>query len=95
MNTVSQAYQILLAHSKAEISAVPDAAEPDHEQIAHAIQVAIYRAMTPQQLFLQALRMDRTMRALFAAGYRFRHPGWTEPQVQRAVAERILSARCD
>ena len=95
MNTISRAYQLLLAHSKAELSAVPNAAEPDHEQIAHAVQIAIYRAMTPQQLFLQALRMDRMMRALLAAGYRFRHPGLTEPQVQRAVAERILSARCD
>lgn len=72
---------------------MPAIAEPDHEQIAHAIQVAIYRAMTPQQRFQQALRMNRTMRELLAAGYRYRNPGWTKAQLKHAVAERIVTAR--
>jgi hypothetical protein len=30
---------------------------------------------------------------LLAAGFRFRHADWTEDQVRRAVADRILHAR--
>lgn len=68
-------------------------AEPDHERLAHARQAAIYRAMTPQDRLRQALRMNRSMRQLLAAGYRTRHPTWTETQIRRAVADRILHAR--
>lgn len=67
-------------------------AEPDHERAAHAHQVAIYRAMTPQQRLQQALRMNHMMRRLMAVGFRSRHPEWTEAQVLRAVADRILYA---
>jgi hypothetical protein len=93
MSAAPRADEILRAYSATEMSPTSDAAEPDHEQIAHAIQVAIYRAMTPQQRMQQALRMNRTMRELLSAGYRFRNPGWTEDQLKRAVAERILHAR--
>ncbi len=72
---------------------MPTIAEPDHVRAAHAQQVAIYRAMTPQQRLEQARRMNRTMRELMAVGFRDRHPEWTEPQVKRAVADRILHAR--
>ena len=34
----------------------------------------------------------RTMRTLLATGFRQRQPEWTETQVQRAVADRILHA---
>jgi hypothetical protein len=68
-------------------------AEPDHERAAHERQVAIYRAMAPRQRLQQALRMNRSMRKLLAAGFRFRHADWTEDQVRRAVADRILHAR--
>ena len=68
-------------------------AEPDHERAAHEHQVAIYRAMSPQQRLQQALRMNRSMRELMAAGFRDRHPTWTETEVRRAVADRILHAR--
>jgi hypothetical protein len=66
--------------------------EADHERRAHERQVAIYRAMTPQQRLEQATRMNRSMRELMAAGFRDRNPTWTEPEVRRAVAERILYA---
>jgi hypothetical protein len=36
--------------------------------------------------------MNDTMRALLATGLRQRQPAWTEAQVQRAVADRILHA---
>jgi len=72
---------------------MPAFAETDHVRAAHDRQVAIYRAMTPQQRLEQALRMNRSMRQLMATGFRDRHPEWTEPQVTRAVADRILHAR--
>ena len=68
------------------------AAEPDHVRAAHVRQVAVYRAMTPQQRLQQALRMNRSMRTLLAAGFRDRNPTWTETQIRRAVADRILHA---
>jgi len=67
--------------------------ESPHARAAHAHQVAIYRAMTPQRRLELALGMNRTMRTLLAAGFRMRNPGWSEAQIARAVADRILYAR--
>ncbi len=64
-----------------------------HERAAHAHQAAIYRAMTPQQRIEQALRMNATMRRLLELGFKNRHPDWTDAQIRRAVADRILYAR--
>lgn len=72
---------------------MPVVPEPDHVRAAHDRQIAIYRAMTPRQRLEQALRMNRSMRELMATGFRARHPTWTETQVRRAVADRILYAR--
>ena len=72
---------------------MPALAEPDHIRAADERQVAIYRAMTPQQRMAQALRMNQTMRQLMAVGFRDRNPSWTEAEVKRAVADRILYAR--
>jgi len=49
--------------------------------------------MTPQQRMTQALRMNATMRRLLALGFKNRHPDWTDAQISRAVADRILYAR--
>ena len=72
---------------------MPTSAQLDHHRAAHERQVAIYRAMTPQKRLEQALRMNRTMRDLMAAGFRDREPTWSEAQVRRTVADRILHAR--
>jgi hypothetical protein len=66
--------------------------ESDHERVAHARQVAICRAMTPQQRLQQALRMNHNMRTLMAVGFRDRNPAWTDERVRHAVADRILHA---
>jgi len=68
-------------------------AEPEHLRAARERQIAIIRAMTPAERMRRALQMNRTMRLLLAAGFRERHPDWSELQVARAVAERILYAR--
>jgi hypothetical protein len=75
------------------IPSVPHLSAADHERAAHAHQVGIYRAMTPQRRLRLALQMNDTMRQMLAAGYRLRQPAWTSAQIQRAVAERILHAR--
>lgn len=49
--------------------------------------------MTPQQRIGYALRMNATMRRLLALGFQSRHPDWSEAQICRAVADRILYAR--
>jgi hypothetical protein len=71
---------------------MPHVAEPDHLRAAHAHQVAIFRAMTPQQRLRQALKMNQMMRTALAAGFRARQPEWSEAQIKCAVADRILHA---
>lgn len=66
-----------------------------HARLARERQIAIYRAMSPQERLRQAHRMNASMRSLLAAGFRQRHPEWTEEQVRQAVSERILHARTD
>lgn len=66
---------------------------PEREHAAHAHQAAIYRAMTPAQRIALALRMNATTRRLLALGFQNRHPDWSEAQIRRAVADRILYAR--
>ena len=68
-------------------------APADHLRDAEEKRLAIYRAMEPADRLRQALRLNRSMRELMAAGFRSRHPEWTEPQVRRAVADQILHAR--
>ncbi len=65
----------------------------DHLRAAEEKRLEIYRAMEPAERLRQALRMNRSMRELMAAGFRQRHPEWTEAQVRRAVADQILYAR--
>jgi hypothetical protein len=68
-------------------------AEPDHVSAAKARQLAIIRKMSPEQRLQQAFRMNRAMRELLAAGFRARHTTWSQAEVRRAVADRILHAR--
>ncbi|MBP7142502.1 MAG: hypothetical protein KBA71_11390 [Opitutaceae bacterium] len=70
-----------------------ESVEPEHVRVADEIQADIYRAMSPQDRLLQALRMNRSMRELLTAGLRERHPDWTESQIRHAVVEHILYAR--
>jgi hypothetical protein len=72
---------------------MPPVDESNHERAAHERQLAIMRAMSPEQRIQQALRMNRTMRELLAAGFRARNPSWSNAQIKRAVADRILHAR--
>lgn len=67
--------------------------ESEHVRRALLIQANIYRKMSPQDRLRQALRMNRTMRGLLAAGFRERHPDWTETQIRQAIADCILYAR--
>jgi len=71
---------------------MPSLDDSEHARAAHAVQVEIYRAMTPAQRMEQALGMNRSMRELLAAGFRLRQPAWSEAQVKRAVADQILYA---
>ena len=68
-------------------------AATDHLRVAEEKRLEIYRAMEPAERLRQALRMNRSMRELMAAGFRQRHSEWTESQVRRAVADQILHAR--
>jgi hypothetical protein len=55
-------------------------------RIAGSRQIAIIRRLSPAQ------RLQQAMRELLAAGYRARHPTWTETEIRRAVADRVLHA---
>jgi hypothetical protein len=59
---------------------------------ADRMQREIYRRMTPRQRLARAFALSGMMRQMLAAGFRERNPGWTEQEVARAVADRILHA---
>jgi hypothetical protein len=59
----------------------------------HARQIAIYRSMSPERRLAEGLKMNRMMRELMARGFRQRNPGWSDAEIARAVADRILHAR--
>ncbi|MFM9090260.1 MAG: hypothetical protein ACKOUK_00775 [Verrucomicrobiota bacterium] len=69
------------------------ARELELEEAARQRQFAILRALPPAERLRQAVRLNRTMRTLLAAGFRTRHPDWSEADIGRAVADRILYAR--
>ena len=51
---------------------------------------ACLRRMTPGQKLAQIDEANRASRMMMAAGIRLRNPGWTDEQVQREVARRLL-----
>lgn len=58
-----------------------------------ARQMEIFRSMTPARRLAEGMRMNRMMRGLMAGGFRQRHPDWSEAEIARAVADRILHAK--
>ena len=58
-----------------------------------ARQIEIFRSMTPTHRLAEGMRMNRMMRELMTVGFRQRHPDWSEVEICRAVADRILHAR--
>jgi hypothetical protein len=81
------------ARAGSYLDAMPLEPAQDHLRAAEDRQRAIVRGLSPQQRLQQALRMNRSMRQLLAAGFRARNPAWTEAEVHRAVADRILHGR--
>lgn len=65
---------------------------PDYVKEASERQVAIYRAMTPQQRLTLALGMNRQMRSLMEAGIHAQHPEWTASERALEIARRIRNA---
>ena len=56
-------------------------------------QIAIFRRMTPEQLWQAARQLYWTMRRHKAAFRQSQHPEWTEEQVADAVREVFSHAR--
>lgn len=52
---------------------------------AHARQVAVYRAMSPDQRVSMAVAMSEDVHTIAAEGVRARHPGYDDDQVRWAV----------
>jgi hypothetical protein len=57
----------------------------DTSEKAHALQVRLYRAMTPEQCSELALRMSDDIRRIAAEGIKERHPTYSERDVRRAL----------
>lgn len=56
-------------------------------------QIEIFRSMSPTRRLAEGMKMNRVMRELLARGFRQRHPAWSDDEISRAVADRILHAR--
>jgi hypothetical protein len=57
----------------------------DTSSEAHAFQLRLYRAMTPDQRSELALRMSDDLRRVAAEGIKQRHPEYSELDVRRAL----------
>jgi hypothetical protein len=64
----------------------------DREQIEVADDriAAVLREKTPMERVALSLQAGRLVRRVIAAGLRDRHPEWSEEEVQRETARRIL-----
>lgn len=56
------------------------------------IQTEIYRHMTPNERWQEALRLNASARKLKAAGLRSQHPDWSEKKIQDEVRKVFLYA---
>ncbi len=66
---------------------------PDHVKEAEAVQLEIYRRMSPGQKVKIAMELYDFAWKLKAQALRDQHPDWTEDQVQAATREIFLYAR--
>ena len=64
-----------------------------HRTDADALQVEIYRRMTPAQRWELAVAMQQQARELMDAGLQQSHPHFTAEERRREIARRILLAR--
>lgn len=65
------------------------APHPFRDELDDAV-VPILRTKTPAEKVAMIGAADRTARILEAAGFRLRHPDWTEDQIQRAIVHRRI-----
>jgi hypothetical protein len=56
-------------------------------------QLAVFRAMTPQQRWDAACGLYWSARRLKAAFLRSQHPDWSEPEIEAQVRRAFLYAR--
>ena len=77
---------------KSPVSAEPVASDNPQLQ-ADALQVEIYRRMSPSRRLELAIAMQQQARELMDAGLRLTHPHLSAEERQREIARRILNAR--
>lgn len=56
-------------------------------------QTDVFRAMTPGQRLLAAMRLYWSARGIKEAALRAHHPDWSDAAIRRAVNEAFLYAR--
>lgn len=59
-------------------------------ELPHPMQVAAYRRMTPAQRLAAAFDCARFVQARLRAHFTSAHPEWSDAEIRRAVARRIL-----
>ena len=62
---------------------------PFRDELDDAV-VPILRTKTPAEKIAMMGAADRTARMLEAAGFRLRHPDWTEDQIRQAIVHRRI-----
>jgi hypothetical protein len=64
--------------------------DPRRIEVIDEATAAMYRAMTPAQRVAIACDAHETARAILRARVRSENPSWTEEQVSREVARRLM-----
>jgi hypothetical protein len=64
--------------------------DPGQIEVVDDAMAEVLRAKQPWERVAMVGQANRTVRHLLAGGIRFRHPNWTDEQVRREVARRML-----
>lgn len=64
----------------------------DHRRIEllEPAMVEVYRNKTPEERVAMVFEAEETLRAMFHAYFQWKHPDWSEEQIQREIARRWL-----
>jgi len=67
----------------------------DTDLAAHRVQIAAYRALSPQQRAEIAAELSQVARAMAREGIRLRHPSYTEAEVSQELIHLLYGRELD
>ena len=63
---------------------------PSRIEVLDADMVRVLKSKTPEERMAMVFEANRTLRLMLESHFRERHPEWDQPQIDAAVARRLL-----